>query len=94
MMLSLSDRASFTRLQVRHLTSLGNLVDQAVTAGAANIAITFPRAEGKASYGIVVTPNWNTTVWVTAKTINSCVVNFGTVAPGGATFDLVSFRTE
>lgn len=92
--LNLGDRTAFRRLQVRHLTSLGNLVDQPVTATATTLAVSFTRSEGKPSYGVVVTPNWLTTFRVTTKTINSFIIDFGTAAPVGATVDVVTFRTE
>lgn len=92
--MDLGDRRSWRTIQVRHLTSLGNLVDQPVTVGAVTLALTFTRSEGKPSYGVVVTPNWLTTVRVTTKTINSFTVDFGTAAPANATIDLCTFRSE
>ena len=91
---SLGDWAAFKRLQVRHLTSLGNLVDQPVTAAAVTLAVTFPRSEAKASYGVSALPNWNTSVWVTAKTINSFTLNFSVAAPANATVDIMTYRSE
>lgn len=92
--MDVGDRAAFRRLQVRHLTSLGNLVDQAVAPGAVTLAVTFTRSEGKPSYGVAVCPNWLTTVRVTTKTINSFIVDFGTAAPANATVDILTFRSE
>lgn len=44
------------------------------------------------NYGVVVTPNWNTTVWVTDKATSGFTINFGTNAPANAKFDYFIFR--
>lgn len=82
------------RLRRRFLTSAGNGIAQAVATGASSVAVTFPRAEVDASYGVVATPSWGTTVWVTAKSTTGCTINFGTAAPAGGTVDFITFRTE
>lgn len=43
--------------------------------------------EPDATYGVNVTPNWLTTVQVTAKATSGFTINFGTPAPAGATVD-------
>lgn len=43
--------------------------------------------EPDASYGVLVTPSWATSVHITAKGRSGFTVNFGTAAPTGATFD-------
>ncbi|MCL6442082.1 MAG: SGNH/GDSL hydrolase family protein [Alicyclobacillus sp.] len=60
--------------------------DVAVTQGATTATVSFTRASGS-GYSVQVTPNWNTTYWVTNKTTTGFTVNFGTPAPSGATFD-------
>ena len=82
------------RIRRRFLTSAGNGIAQAVTTGAGNVAVTFPRSEVDTNYGVNATPSWNTTVWVTAKSTTGCTINFGTVAPAGATVDFITFRSE
>lgn len=82
------------RLLRRWLPPAGNQVAVAVTAAAGNVAVTWARAEGDTNYGVLATPNWGTTVYVTAKTTAGCTVNFGTAAPVGATVDLATFRSE
>jgi hypothetical protein len=42
--------------------------------------------EDNANYTITVTPQWDTTVWVTNKATTGFTINFGTVAPGGGSF--------
>jgi hypothetical protein len=37
--------------------------------------------EPDANYGVMVTPNWNTTVWITRKATTGFTMNFGTAAP-------------
>lgn len=85
---------AFRRLRFRHLTALGNVVNRAVGAGAATLAVTFPTSEGDTDYGVIATPNWLTTIRVTAKTVSGFTLDFGTVAPANATVDCVTFRME
>ena len=65
----------------------GRGINVAVTQGATSIAITFGTPLSDANYGVAVTPNWNTSVWVTGKTATGFTINFGTAAPAGATVD-------
>lgn len=82
------------RIRRRYLTSAGTKVGQSVTAAATTVAVTFPRTEVDTSYGVLATPNWGTTVWVTTKTTTGCTINFGTAAPANATVDFITFRSE
>lgn len=82
------------RLRRRFLTSAGNQVATSVTAAASTVTVTFPRTEVDASYGVVATPNWGTTVWVSNKSTTGCTINFGTAAPANATVDFITFRSE
>lgn len=84
----------FRRLVRRFLTPAGNRIAVAVTAAATSVAVTFPRSEVDTNFGVVATPNWGTTVWVTNKSTTGCTVNFGTAAPANATVDLITFRSE
>jgi hypothetical protein len=43
--------------------------------------------EPDANYGVIVTPNWGTTAWVTAKATTGFTINFGTAAPASASVD-------
>lgn len=43
--------------------------------------------EPDADYAVIVTPNWGTTSWVTAKATTGFTINFGTAAPASATVD-------
>ena len=88
------ESAVWQRIRLRCFTSAGNKVAQAVTAAATSVAVTWPRTEVDASYGIVATPNWGTTCWVSARTTTGCTVTFGTAAPANATVDILTFRTE
>lgn len=86
--------AIWARLQQRFFTPAGNFVQQAVTLAATSVAVVFPREEPDAGYGVVATPNWGTTVWVTNKSTTGCTINFGTGAPANATVDLATFRGD
>lgn len=89
------DLALWRRLLLRFFTAAGNRVAVAVVAAAGNVAVTWARTEPDASYGVVATPSWGTTVYVTNKTATGCTINFGTVAPvGGGTVDVATFRSE
>lgn len=82
------------RLQLRFLTPAGNQIAVPVTETATSVAITFERAEVDTSYGVVATPSWGTTVFVSSKATTGCTIEFGTAAPADATVDLITFRSE
>ena len=64
----------------------------AVAAGATSLAVTLPTALPDTNYAVYVTPQWNTSVWVTGKTTTGFTINFGTAAPtGGSYVDWVIF---
>jgi hypothetical protein len=75
-------------LKRRWLTTAGNQAAYPVTMGNTTVTVTFLGAMATLFYGVIVTPNWNTTVWVTNKTGTNCVVNFGTAAPASAIIDV------
>jgi hypothetical protein len=86
--------AGFSTLQTEQDVLRRRLVspNRVVTSGASSVTITFGTAEPDTDYAVFVTPNWNTSVWVTGKTTTQFVVNFGTVAPTGATIDVAVCR--
>ena len=86
--------AIWLRLRRRFFTSAGNAVQQAVTLGATSVTVTWPRTEVDTNYGVLATPSWGTTVWVSARTTTTSTISFGTAAPAGATVDIITFRSE
>lgn len=86
--------AIWQRLRRRFFTSAGNVVRQSVSTSATSVTLTFPRTEADTSYGVNVTPSWNTTVWVSSRSTTGCTINFGTAAPASATIDVITFRSE
>jgi len=63
-----------------------------VAAGATSLAVTLSQALPSTNYAVYVTPQWNTSVWVTGKTKTGFTINFGTAAPtGGSALDWVIF---
>ena len=56
---------------------------QKVTAAA--VSTTVGIAVNSSTYTPVISPNWNTTWWITGKTTTQFVVNFGTPAPDDGT---------
>lgn len=68
-------------------------VSVAVSEGSTSINITLPVSEEDTNYGVLVTPYWNTSVWITNKTTSGFTVNFGTAAPtGGSYIDWFVYR--
>jgi hypothetical protein len=67
-------------------------INVSVPAGATFINITLPIAEPDTNYGVVVTPQWNTTVWVTNKTTTGFRINFGTAPTVASALDWFLFR--
>jgi len=64
----------------------------AVAAGATSLAVSLPLTLPNTNYAVYVTPQWNTSVWVTGKTTTGFTINFGTAAPtGGSALDWVIF---
>jgi len=64
----------------------------AVAAGATSLAVTLSQTLPSTNYAVYVTPQWNTSVWVTSKTTTGFTINFGTAAPtGGSALDWVIF---
>jgi len=64
-----------------------------VAAGATSLAVSLPFAlSSNVYYAVYVTPQWNTSVWITGKTTTGFTINFGTAAPtGGSYVDWVIF---
>ena len=75
--------------------AIGNFLkgnNVSVAAGATSLAVTFPVTLPNTNYAVYVTPQWNTSVWITGKTTTGFTINFGTAAPtGGSALDWVIF---
>lgn len=78
----------------RALMRAGNLVNEPVSMGVTLLDVVFEMDEQDASYGVSVTPNWNTDVWVTNKTVSGYRINFSAAAPGSAFVDSTTFRKD
>jgi hypothetical protein len=93
---ALSPRESrqFQVIRRRVLTAGGNTIALPVLAALTSLVVVFPQVESDVNYGVSVTPNWGTTVWVTTKTVTGYTVHFGTAAPASALLDITTFRTE
>ena len=64
----------------------------AVAAGATSLAVTLSVTLPSTNYAVYVTPQWNTSYWITGKTTTGFTINFGTAAPtGGSALDWVIF---
>ena len=68
--------------------------DVTVTQGAS--ALTVPLSDvlgyGTLPYSVAVSPNWNTSYWVTNKGYTGFTINFGTPAPSNAKIDWIVLR--
>lgn len=79
----------------RHLCPGGNGIAVVVPATDTTVDVPLAIAEQDTEYGVVVTPDWLTTVRVTSKTATQFTVDFGTAAPGGGgLIDYIVFRQE
>jgi hypothetical protein len=68
--------------------------DHPVPAGSTSISVKFPfTLPPEAKYGVLVTPHWNTTVWVTDKTGDGFKINFGTAPTADSHVDWLVFHT-
>lgn len=76
----------WTILARRYLTYTGPQVNVACAAGITTLAIVLAAPMQDALYGVVATPAWGTTVWVTPKLATGFTLNFGTAAPSGGSF--------
>lgn len=81
-------------LRRRWLTQAGNQLALAVPATNTALAVVFINSEATLKYGVIAIPNWNTAVWVTAKTASGCTLNFSNAAPANAAVDIATFRSE
>lgn len=64
---------------------------EAVTTSATSLAIT-GKTYTDASYGVLCTPTWDTTCFVSNRTATGFTLNFGTAAPASATVDWLVTR--
>jgi len=67
-------------------------VNVSVSASATSLAVTLPKAESDTNYGVLVVPQWNTTVWITNKTTTGFTINFGTAPSSNSALDWFVFR--
>lgn len=65
--------------------------NQAVTTGATSVAVS-GKTYTDTSYGVLCTPSWNTTCWVSGSTTTGFTLNFGTAAPSGAVVNWLVIR--
>lgn len=61
-----------------------------VTQGATTKVINLSMQDG--NFAVSVSPNWNTSYWITSKSYAGFTVNFGTAAPASATIDWMLTR--
>ncbi len=59
----------------------------AVSASATSQTVSFGTAHSDANYAVFCTPDWNTTCYVTNKTVNGFTLNYGTPAPASQLVD-------
>lgn len=88
-------RSSLRALVGRHITRIAPGVKIPVPLAAVALVVTVPtggQAEPDTSYGVHATPSWNTSVWLTGRTVTQFTLNFGAAAPANATVDYTVFR--
>jgi hypothetical protein len=62
-----------------------------VSAGATSLAVTLPQTLPNTNYAVYVTPQWNTSYWITNKTTTGFTINFGTAPATNSALDWVIF---
>jgi len=67
-------------------------VNVTVTAGFTSISVTLPEPEPDTNYGVIVTPGWDTSVWITDKTTSGFTINFGTPPTVDSALDWFVYR--
>jgi hypothetical protein len=87
-------QAEYSTLRRRYLTKAGSGVSAPVAGGATSLSVTFLRQEPNVVYGVSCTPSWDTTVWVTGKSVSGFTIQFGTAPAGAETVDWMTFRSE
>jgi len=58
-----------------------------VTASATSQTVSFGTAHPDANYAVFCTPDWNTSCYVSNKTVNGFTLNYGTAAPAAQQVD-------
>jgi hypothetical protein len=71
-----------TRVGIGNAEGIQMKRNESVKSGLSSLSVTLPVSEPDDNYGVVATPFWNTTVYVSDKTQTTFVLNFGTVSPG------------
>jgi lysophospholipase L1-like esterase len=66
----------------------GTAPNVTVTQGATSVQVNMNEVD--TTYTITVSPNWNTSWWITNKAYNGFTVNFGTPAPVNASIDAMA----
>lgn len=84
--LSVSGKATFSGSYITFSNNIRGY-NVAVSASATSQVVTFGTAHPDANYAVFCTPNWNTTCYVTNKTVNGFTLNYGTAAPAGQLVD-------
>jgi hypothetical protein len=62
-----------------------------VAAGATSLAVTLNYTLPSTNYAVYVTPQWNTSYWITGKTTTGFTINFGTAPATNSALDWVIF---
>jgi hypothetical protein len=63
-----------------------------IVRGATKIYIKLPHSYKDVSYGVLVAPHWGTNIWISQKTPDSFVINFGTPPTRETTLDWFVYR--
>jgi len=77
-----SDGRLVTRLGIGNAEGIQMRRNEQVALSHSFLPVTLPVPEPDVNYGVVATPFWNTTVYVSSKTETGFVLNFGTPSPG------------
>jgi len=67
-------------------------VNVSVPAGSSSLNVSLPKTERNDQYGILVVPQWDTTVWILNKSTTGFTVNFGTAPASDSYLDWFLYR--
>jgi hypothetical protein len=95
-----SDRLRYrSAVAFKHVAHLDEILvkviavfNQSVPAGTGQTNVTFPSAQPDTNYHAVVTPSWNTTVYVTDKSTTGFTINYGTAPASAGSIDITVWR--
>jgi len=67
-------------------------INEAASNGSTSKTVSLKVAQTAADFGVIITPAWNASIRVTAKTVNNFTVTYTDPGGSGSTFDWILVR--